>query len=152
MKFRVAVTEDIPQIMDVRLCVRENRLSDPGRITEADYTKYMLNRGRGWVCELEGKILGFAIVDFLDNNVWALFVDPSAEKIGIGKRLHDMMLDWYFSCSDSKLFLFTEPGTRAEGFYLKAGWVPVGIKKSGDIIFCMEKTCFQKTVYGNDHS
>ena len=152
MQFRVAVTEDIPQMMMVRLSVKENRLSDPSLVTEANCLNYLEHRGKGWVCEENGKILGFAVVDLLDNNVWALFVDPSAERIGIGKRLHDMMLDWYFSCSDNKLFLFTEPGTRAEGFYLKAGWVPVGIKKSGEIIFCMEKTCFRKAVYRSDHS
>lgn len=140
MEFRIAVTEDIPQMMAVRFSVQENRLSDPSMITEADYTNFILNRGRGWVCEVNGKVLGFVIVDLLEKNVWALFVDPSAEKKGIGKRLHDMMLDWYFSCCDDALFLSTEPGTRAEGFYLKEGWVPVGLKKSGEKIFCIEKT------------
>jgi hypothetical protein len=80
MKFRVAVANDIPQMMSIRLSVSENRLNDPRLIIEDDYADYLLNRGRGWVCEANGKILGFTIVDLLDKNVWALFVAPASEK------------------------------------------------------------------------
>lgn len=122
MEFRLADLDDIPQMMSVRLSVKENRLSDPLMVTEVDYSNFLLNRGRGWVCAAVGKILGFAIVDLFDNNVWALFVDPAFEKAGIGKQLHNMMLDWYFQQKDEDIWLSTGHGTRAEGFYKNAGW------------------------------
>jgi GNAT superfamily N-acetyltransferase len=142
MKFRVAVTEDIQQMMRIRLSVRENRLSDPGRITEADYNNYMLNRGRGWVCEANGKILGFAIVDCHANNVWALFVDPASEKKGIGRQLQILMLDWYFKNTDEDICLSTETGSRAESFYSRSGWEPAGLTKSGELKFIMRKSIY----------
>jgi hypothetical protein len=32
------------------------------------------------------------------------------------------MLHWYFSQNKNEVWLGTAPGTRAEGFYEKAGW------------------------------
>ena len=54
-------------------------------------------RGKGWVCEIENNIVGFAIVDLKENNIWALFVQPEFENMGIGKKLHTAMLNWYFN-------------------------------------------------------
>jgi GNAT superfamily N-acetyltransferase len=50
-------------------------------------------RGKGWVCEINNEIVGFSIADLKGNNIWALFLRPEFEKLGIGKRLHDIMLD-----------------------------------------------------------
>lgn len=126
VRIRPAVAADIPGMMQVRISVRENTLSDPGRITEADYTDYLFERGRGWVAESGGAILGFAVADLQEGNVWALFVHPDAEGRGLGRRLHDGMLNWYFGRSEKTLWLSTAPGTRAEGFYRAAGWQVVG--------------------------
>ena len=52
---------------------------------------------KGWVCEIDKQITGFAIADLKENNIWALFLLPAFEKQGIGKRLHDMMIDWHLS-------------------------------------------------------
>jgi GNAT superfamily N-acetyltransferase len=126
MIFREARLKDIPQIQMVRNAVRENRLSDPALVTDDDCKNYLLHRGKGWVCEENDKILGFAIVDLLDHNVWALFVHPGFENKGIGKKLHDSMLDWYFNKTDLTIWLGTAPNTRAEKFYRKAGWKEAG--------------------------
>jgi GNAT superfamily N-acetyltransferase len=93
MIFREAQAPDIPQIQMVRNLVKENTLSDPGLVTDEDCENYLLNRGKGWVCEIENRIVGFAIVDVVDHNVWALFVHPEFEKKGIGGKLHDAMLN-----------------------------------------------------------
>jgi len=140
MQFRVAVTDDIPQMMVVRLSVTENRLSDSSVITEQDCKNYLQNRGRGWVCEANGKILGFAIVDLPGNNVWALFVDPDSEKKGIGRQLQTLMLDWYFENKDEDIWLSTAKGSRAESFYNSSGWESAGRTKSGDEKFIMKKS------------
>jgi len=66
-----------------------------------------------------------------------LFVKPGFDKKGIGKKLHDDMLDWYFAQTDLTIWLGTASGTRAEGFYRKAGWSEVGIHGKGEIKFEM---------------
>src|SRR5690606_33734524 len=97
LKIREAVLNDIPQLQLVRNSVLENVLSDPGRITPEDYQVYITKKGKGWVWEEDNQISGFCIVSLTDNNVWALFVLPGFEKKGIGKKLHDTMLHWYFT-------------------------------------------------------
>jgi GNAT superfamily N-acetyltransferase len=67
-----------------------------------------------------------------------LFVQPGFDKKGIGKKLHDDMLNWYFSHTDETIWLGTAPNTRAEKFYRKAGWKEVGIHGKGEIKFEME--------------
>ena len=150
MIFREARVTDIPQIQLVRNSVRENTLSNPALVTDDDCKNYLVNRGKGWICEIDNRIVGFAIVDLKGHNVWALFVEPDFEGKGIGKRLHDDMLDWYFSQSDTTIWLGTAPQTRAEKFYRKAGWKEVGIHGKGEIKFEMTiGDCTSKKRPGN---
>ena len=137
MEFREATIVDIPQMQYVRNAVKENALSNPAVVPDKDVEDYIVHRGRGWVCEIDDKVVGFAIVSIDDHNVWALFVQPEFEKRGIGKRLHDDMMGWYFSQTQDKIWLSTAPKTRAEEFYRKAGWVQAGVTKSGEIKFEM---------------
>ena len=139
MNFRVAEIKDIPQIQVVRNLVKENRLSDPALVPDSDVQDYMTRRGRGWVCEINGQVVGFAIADLVDNNIWALFIHPGFEKLGIGKKLHDEMMNWYFSETDKTVWLGTSPKTRAELFYRKAGWKEIGMHGKGEIKFEMTK-------------
>ncbi len=137
MIFREAQTADIPQIQIVRNSVKENTLSDPALVPDKDVEDYMTRRGRGWVCEINNTIIGFAIVSVTDRNVWALFIQPGFEKKGIGRRLHDEMMDWYFNQTAEMIWLGTAPGTRAELFYRKAGWREVGTHGKSEIKFEM---------------
>jgi GNAT superfamily N-acetyltransferase len=127
MIIREARVEDIPQIQIVRNSVKENMLSDPRLVSNKDCEDYITERGKGWVCEIDKKIVGFSIVDLVDKNVWALFVQPGYDKKGIGKKLHDIMIDWYFGQTDETIWLGTAPGTRAEQFYRAAGWKEAGM-------------------------
>ncbi len=137
MIFRKARTTDIPQIQVVRNAVTENTLSDPGLVTDEDCRIFLTERGKGWVCEVEGRIVGFSIVDLVANNIWALFVHPGFDRRGIGRQLHDVMLDWYFAQTKDTVWLGTAPGTRAEGFYRRAGWREAGTHGKGEIRFEM---------------
>lgn len=125
--FREANTSDISQIQVVRNSVKENMLSDPALVSDRDCEEFLTERGKGWVCEINGRIVGFAIADLKEHNIWALFLHPDFEKQGIGKTLHDMMLDWYFQQTQQRVWLGTAPGTRAEGFYKKNGWKETGM-------------------------
>ena len=127
MLIREATIADIPQIQYVRHAVKENVLSNPALVTDADCEEYITVRGKGWVCEVEGKITGFTIADLQGHNVWALFVLPEYEGRGMGSRLHDVMLEWYFSKTSEPIWLSTDPGTRAETFYRKKGWKEAGM-------------------------
>jgi GNAT superfamily N-acetyltransferase len=127
MFFREANIQDIKQIQVVRNAVKENTLSDPALVTDQDCETYMTIRGKAWVCEIDRTIVGFAFVDMKENNIWALFVTPEHAEKGIGKQLHNMMLDWYFSITDKTVWLGTAPNTRAETFYRKQGWKETGI-------------------------
>ena len=139
MKIRTAELKDIIQIQIVRNLVKENRLSDPALVPDRDVEDYIMNRGKGWVCEVNDDIVGFAIADLIESNIWALFIHPDYERRGIGKKLHAEMLNWYFSQTDKTLWLGTAPGTRAEFFYRKAGWKEVGVHGKGEIKFEMKK-------------
>jgi GNAT superfamily N-acetyltransferase len=122
MVIREATTADIPQIQIIRNSVKENILSNPALVTDADCEDFINKRGKGWVCEIDAKIVGFSIVDLQDNNVWALFLHPEFEQRGIGRKLHDVMINWYFMQTKNDIWLGTAPGTRAEAFYHKSGW------------------------------
>jgi ribosomal protein S18 acetylase RimI-like enzyme len=137
MIFREARTQDIPQIQFVRNSVKENRLSDPALVTDKDVEDYINNRGKGWVCEIDTTIVGFAIISVTDHNVWALFIQPGYDRKGIGKKLHDKMMNWYFSQTNTTIWLGTAANTRAEGFYRKAGWKETGTHGKGEIKFEM---------------
>ncbi len=144
MCFREARAEDIPQIQIVRHSVKENTLSNPALVTDKDCEDYIIRRGNGWVCEIEDRIVGFAIVDLRDKNVWALFIQPGFEGKGIGRRLHDDMLNWYFNQTNSAIWLGTAPNTRAEKFYRRAGWKEIGIHGKGEIKFEMAAEDWRK--------
>jgi len=137
MIYRQAEIADIPQIQIVRHTVKENVLSTPGLVTDADCKEYITQRGKGWVCEIDGTIIGFSIVDLNENNIWALFLRPEFEGQGIGKELHRLMLDWYFSKTEETVWLGTAPNTRAEKFYEKQGWKKLGEVNKGEVKFEM---------------
>ncbi|MBL0202050.1 MAG: GNAT family N-acetyltransferase [Chitinophagaceae bacterium] len=138
MIYREAAIRDIAQIQFVRNAVKENRLSDPALVPDKDVAAYIIQRGKGWVCEVDKRIVGFSIVDLVENNVWALFVHPDFEALGIGKKLHELMMDWYFDQTNKKIWLGTEPKSRAETFYRIQGWKEVGVHGKGEIKFEMD--------------
>ncbi len=144
MIFREARLGDIQQIQVVRNSVTENTLSNPDLVTDKDCEEFLFSRGKGWVCEIDGQIVGFSIADLKDNNIWALFLHPDYEKQGIGKKLHDMMLDWYFAQTSENVWLGTSPGTRAATFYRKTGWKEIGTHGKGEIKFEMTAEDWKK--------
>ena len=137
MFIRPAKKEDIKQIQIVRNSVTENALSDPNLVTDEDCEEYLTTRGKGWVCEIDQQIVGFAIADLKENNIWALFIYPKYEGKGIGQILHNTMLNWYFDQTKVKVWLGTAFNTRAEKFYRKVGWAAVGTHGTNEIKFQM---------------
>jgi len=135
VNFREATIRDVKELLEIRFSVKENVLNNRALVTEEITADFLTRYGKGWVCEIENQIVGFAIIDVLENNIWALFVRPGFEKKGIGKGLQQIMLDWFFNQSDKTLWLGTAPGTRAEKFYIASGWKDVGRTRHGEIRF-----------------
>ena len=84
---RQAVRADIPAMHDIRMAVRENRLIST-ILTEADYVDAIESTGRGWVSVAQDTVVGFAVGNALNGNIWALFVHPDHQARGHGRRLH----------------------------------------------------------------
>ena len=78
-----------------------------------------------------------------------LFVHPDFDKRGIGSRLHDIMLDWYFAQSKANIWLGTSPGTRAEKFYEAKGWTETGMHGKKETKFEMSCEDWMKRTRSN---
>jgi GNAT superfamily N-acetyltransferase len=132
---RRAVEADVPRIREIRDGVRENILSDPSRVTEADIA-WFLDHGPIWVWEeANGAVAGFSAGDPRDGWVWALFVAPGYEGKGIGRALLKAACDRLREAGHNIATLSTEPGTRAERHYRADGWTTTGSSERGEIVF-----------------
>ena len=143
MIYRTANIDDVQQMFEVRMSVKENVLVNTDLVTDELCIEYLTNRGKGFVCAINNHLVGFGIADLIDDNIWALFVRPEFEGIGIGRKLHDAMLNWYFKQGKEKVWLSTSPNTRAEKFYRKAGWQDVWRNPNGEIRFEMTAGLWQ---------
>jgi len=133
---RIASPSDIPKMMKLRLDVKENRLSDPSRITAEMVLDAITDKGCGWVYEVRGQVLGFSIALLEDPSIWALFVQPGFEGRGIGHALHGAAVSWLWQQGASSIWLSTSPATRAESFYRAHGWQETG-QRNGELYFVL---------------
>ena len=137
-RIRRARRGDVAGMQRVRMAVRENRLV--GRaISESEYVEAIETTGGGWVAELDGAVVGFAVGNARTGNIWALFVDPDHEGKGYGRRLHAAMLAWLWARGLERLWLATDPGTRAERFYERSGWKHAGAAERGEVRLELER-------------
>jgi len=139
LTFRRAVEADVPALIRIRLAVRENRLSNPARVTPAMCIDYLDKLGRGWVAELDGEIIGFSYADRTDASIWALFVDPAHEGRGAGKQLLRLAADWLFEIGHDEVRLGTQANTRADRFYAAQGWTRGDMKDEVEVWFTLRR-------------
>lgn len=118
---RQARSIDIARMHRVRLAAREVSLgwSPP---TAEDYRQAILDTGRGWVAEVAGAIRGFVIGNRENGHVSALFVDPRFEGQGVGRVLHEAVVEWLLTQGCKRLWLRAARDTRIEQFCRDAGW------------------------------
>jgi GNAT superfamily N-acetyltransferase len=138
MIFREAITEDISALSEVRLSVRENVLSNPHLITRAMYEEHLCSIGKGWLCEVDGAVVGFSVASLRDASIWALFVKPAYEGRGIGRRLLLLATGWLFDMGVSSIALSTAVDTRADRFYERQGWKRGEFKANGEVCYRLE--------------
>jgi ribosomal protein S18 acetylase RimI-like enzyme len=136
MKIRPATRSDAPSLMEIRMSVRENVIS-PERleelaINETSVASMLETTHSGHCAEVNGQVVGFAMADKASASIWALFVRPEFEGIGIGARLLDTALEELWRAGHERVHLSTEPDTRAFRFYIRQGWRHVGFTSSGE--------------------
>jgi GNAT superfamily N-acetyltransferase len=138
-KFREARLHDIPAIREIRSAVKENMLSDPERVPASMVADYLTTLGKGWVCELDDRVVGFSFAASRSRSIWALFVLPGNEGQGIGKQLLRLASDWLFDNGAGKVVLSTAPNTRADGFYRSQGWIRGELLANGEIAYSRDR-------------
>jgi GNAT superfamily N-acetyltransferase len=131
---RPATVADQPRITAIRMGVRENQLSDPSKVTQAEVDWYR-EQAIFLVAECDGEIVGFTCANHQTALVWALFVDPGHEGQGHGRALLDGALARLAEAGLTQAWLTTGAGTRAERFYHRHGWRDMGRGLDGLIVF-----------------
>ncbi|HKY05294.1 MAG TPA: GNAT family N-acetyltransferase [Blastocatellia bacterium] len=120
-------------MVEVRGAVKENILTThipPERLVAG-----LESRGKGWAAEHEGRVVGFSMADRVESMIWALFLLPEWEGQGVGRRLLSEAVEWLCAEGCELIWLTTEPGSRAEGFYAHLGWARVGLTDKGEVRF-----------------
>jgi GNAT superfamily N-acetyltransferase len=141
MPIRVATPADIPEMIEIRLSVRENTLSEAGIawLTHERVERAITQQGRGWVAETDGEIEGFCIALREDASIWAMFVRPRAEDQGFGRRLLARAAAWLFDSGAELATVTTDLGTRAAGFYAAVGWQQSAVNDEGEVTFLLHR-------------
>jgi GrpB-like predicted nucleotidyltransferase (UPF0157 family)/N-acetylglutamate synthase-like GNAT family acetyltransferase len=129
---REATAADVAPIQRIRRAVRENRLVST-TIADEQVREAIESTGRGWIIETAGEVVAFAIGNATNGNLWALFVHPDHERHGYGRVLHDTAVEWLWAQGLERLWLTTEPRTRAQSFYEAAGWQLKGLADHGEV-------------------
>jgi GNAT superfamily N-acetyltransferase len=129
---------DIKDILDIRVSTKENHfsmaeLAEVG-VTPESIAEWLDGSVNGWVCEMSGKPVGFALADSKTAEVLVVACYPEFEKKGIGKTLMHKIHDWLWSFGHNEIWLWSDPdpGVRAYGFYRKLGYKLTGTTKSND--------------------
>ena len=124
--FREAGRADMPGIAHVRTSVTENHLSRAQLasrgITNESVAASFEADSKGWVADVGGRIVAFAIADRASRSVFALFVLPGYEGRGLGSWLLDLAARWLWENGAERIWLTTGAGTRAAEFYQRHGW------------------------------
>jgi GNAT superfamily N-acetyltransferase len=101
-------------------------------ITENSVSEKLRGSCKGWLCEEQGSVVGFAIGDRSSGEMWVIAVLPGHIGGGIGGALLERVEAWLFSEGCLELWLTTDIDTRlrAYSFYKKHGWTDSKIEKA----------------------
>lgn len=135
---RLANQGDINAIFDIRTSVQENHLSHD-QLTEMGITpeaigQAILEAPCAWVAEVDGVPVGFSMADVEEGCVFAAFVLPEFEGLGLGRSLMERAEAFLFQHHQT-IWLETAEASRANGFYRNLGWRPVEHLPEGDVRF-----------------
>jgi GNAT superfamily N-acetyltransferase len=134
---RPASQADVPGMFVVRTAVGENHLNAAQLarrgITQASVAQSLRSGCQAWVAENRGQVVGFSIADLDYASIFALFVLPAYQGIGLGSRLLELATQSLWDHGADLIWLATEPRTRAAAFYQRRGWIVTGTEGNGDL-------------------
>lgn len=136
MNFREITPADLPALFLVRADAVENRMSLEGLtsigVTIESLTQRLATTHKGWLCEIGGVPVGFAIGVGSTGEIEVVAVLRAYEGKGIGRKLTTLVQDWLWTQGYENLWLTTgiKP-SRALQLYTKLGWKVVGTLPHG---------------------
>ncbi len=138
---------DIPATIAVRLSTRENAITleemrDHYGVTPDSIAAALGQDAAGWVAEVAGRVVGFAMGDGATGEVTVVAVHPDHEGQGLGGALLARVEGWLFAQGHARLWLLAnpDPGVRATGFYGRRGWRATGEVRGDDIVLALDPT------------
>ena len=143
--FREITPEDLPEVFRVRTATTENAITRKTLtsygITVESLTEALATDAKGWVAEVNRRIVGFCIGNRASGEIEVLAVLPDHEGLGIGKGVLQRTQNWLFDAGHQQLHLVTspEPDFRAYIFYQHQGWRPTGIIEDQDERFLLDR-------------
>jgi ribosomal protein S18 acetylase RimI-like enzyme len=133
--FREIEATDISALFRVRSATDENRLTPEELaslgITESSVAEKLRGTYKGWLCEDDGEVVGFAIGDKVSSEMWVIAVLPTHIRHGVGSKLLATVEEWMFRNGCPEIWLTTDVDTslRAYSFYRSRGWEDWKIEK-----------------------
>jgi ribosomal protein S18 acetylase RimI-like enzyme len=134
INIREMTVADIPDVFAVRVSTAENsvtmeELEEEYELTPETLSAAMQDSAKGWVCEVDDQVVGFAMVDGESGELTVIAVLSEFERRGIGQMLLGKVKDWLFDSGHDEIWLLTTPAPsfRAYGFYLSQGWTATGL-------------------------
>jgi GNAT superfamily N-acetyltransferase len=133
--FREITATDVPALFHVRPRTRENAMTleelqrlgiDPQSVA-----KSLAGSTKGWLCEVGGEVVAFAMADRATGEFLVIAVLPEHEGKGIGGTLMATTQEWLAASGCTRAWLTTDLDTRlrAYGFYRKHGWTDWKIER-----------------------
>ena len=141
LTFREIRPEDLPAIFDVRVATWHNErgreeMAELG-ITPDNVCVMLRESHRGWLCEVDSRVVEFAMGNRDNGEMWVIAVLPECEGRGIGRRLMELVTDWLWDFGHAELWLVTgdDPSLRAYGFYKHLGWKEAEASEDEERVF-----------------
>jgi GNAT superfamily N-acetyltransferase len=140
MIFREITIRDILALFNIRTAVRENAYTREGLysegITEPAVENMLRTSHRGWLCECDAKVVGFAMANRETAEFWVIAVLPEYEGRGVGSKLLNLAENWLWEIGWKEIWLWTSLDTRlrAYSFYRKHGWVDAEVRTNQRIM------------------
>ncbi|MEO0948539.1 MAG: GNAT family N-acetyltransferase [Cyanobacteria bacterium J06641_5] len=146
MKLRAASASDVETLFEIRCSVGENHQSREELATlgiTVESVKAMI-AGGGYITTIaevptvgEDRPVGFTMAQISEAYIFACFVRPGFEGLGIGRALMEAAEMGLRRAGVRQAWLSTgpEPGLRARGFYRHLGWLEDGHLEDGQIRF-----------------
>jgi ribosomal protein S18 acetylase RimI-like enzyme len=130
MKYRSIQPEDMAAIFAVRVATWHSpraveEMTALGITPETVMAMLACGSHRGWLCETDGRVVGFCMGNRETGEMWVIAVLKAYEGQGIGRRLLTHVEVWLWEAGWEEIWLTTDPDdtARAVGFYRHLGWV-----------------------------